>query len=45
MKNKLQGKLNKLNRQFQPKEGKTIHYIQPQKRNGRVEYQQPRKQN
>lgn len=42
---KIQNSLNRLDKKFRPKKGKTISYIQPQQRNGRIEYVQPRKTN
>ena len=42
MKN-LQGKLSAQGRQFQPRKSERITYQQPQRKNGRIEYIQPRK--
>jgi len=40
---KLQGKLNKQAEQFKPRKTERIVYIQPQHKNGRIEYIQLRK--
>ena len=40
---KLQGKLNRQAEQFKPRKTERIIYVQPQQRNGRIEYIQPRK--
>lgn len=43
--NIIQNKLNEQAKQFQPKKTERISYQQPQQKNGRVEYIQPRKTN
>ena len=41
---KLQNQLNKQAEQFQPKKTARTVYIQPQHKNGRIEYIQPRRE-
>lgn len=40
--NKIQAKLDQLDKKFQPKKGKRISYQQPKKQGNRVVYQQPK---
>lgn len=42
---KIQSELDKLDKKFQPKQGKRVVYQQPVRINGKDTYRQPKKQN